>query len=353
MRTLAPCAALSAALLGHGVAAAQQNLVVVPPTHAGADAPGRTGLVGQAPQRTQVLIDAELLTPLVGHRIHAVLLRRDAQLLAALNAGTWDLVLRIAPAARSAATALPDWAANAPHPVEVFRGTLPVPASPSPIGPPGWSSTETVRIDFAQPQLYLGGALAVDFETRPLGSDWWPIDAVDEALAGRVSSLGSPCGRFAAWPWTARADEHEFVVGRTATIRLQGDPGSAAWLLFGAAPLGSPLELSSIGAPGCHLHTLPFAALGSSVAAPHLPSAEFGGPASVSLQFPADSGLLGAALTVQWFEWQSGGFAFSNALVGELALAAPNLGMAVVVGQLAGAPSVRSRGIPVLGFVSD
>lgn len=346
MKKLVPAALLLCAV------APAQNLVVVPSAYGSVDGPSRTVLVTHVPLRTQVVIDGDQLQALAGRRIHAVLVRRDARLASSFAAGTWNLALRVGAAARSAAAALPDYASNTVDPIEVFRGTLATPASPAPSGAPDWSATNTVRIDFAQSFAYASGGLVLDFETTPQGSDWWPIDAIDEPIEGRVTLIGSPCGRFASWPSTARADASEFVVGRTATIRLHGDPNAPALLLFGTRILGSPLDMSVIGAPGCFLHVLPFTALSTTVGAPlHTP--EFGGRAWIDFHLPADQSLLGATLALQWFEAQSTGVAFSEAIACELSASTPGLGMAVVAGQVAGSPGVRSHGVPVLGFVVD
>ncbi|MBI5851906.1 MAG: hypothetical protein HZB39_12900 [Planctomycetes bacterium] len=350
MKTLVS-SALPASLLLSALAQAQ-NLAVVPAAYASTDAPSRTVLVTHVPERTQVVIDVDHLQALAGRRIHAVLVRRDARLASPLAAGTWSVALRVGAAARSAADARPDYLANTVDPIEVFRGTLATPASPAPSGTPDWGGTNTVRIDFAQPFAYAGGGLVVDFESTPLGSDWWPIDAIDEPIEGRVTPIGSPCGRFASWSSTARAEAKELVVGRTATIGLHGDPNAPALLLFGTEILGSPLDMSVIGATGCSLHVLPFTALGTVVGAPtHTP--EFGGRAWIDVHLPADQALLAATLALQWFEAQSTGFAFSEAIECELSAATPSLGMAIVAGQVAGSPSVRSHGVPVLGFVID
>lgn len=345
MKFLIPSVLLTAAIDA-------QQLLVVPAAHGAVDAPSRTTLVGGAPERTQIVIDASMLGSLAGHRVDAILFRRDWSLVDSLTQGTWSVVLRMGPASHGSSDVRPDYSANETSPVEVFRGMVNTPASTIPTGAPSWSATDSVRIDLATPYVVGSGPLLIDLETYPQGSEWWPVDALDEAVAGNTMSLGNPCGVFANWPRTSFVADEDLVIGRTVRFRVQGESGAPAYLLVGAAPTSLPIDMSVIGAPGCFLHLLPFAAIGRVVGAPQF-TAEFGGTAWVDLHLPADANLLGASLTTQWFEWQTTGFAFSNALVVQVSANPPSLGMALVTGQIAGTPVVRSYGIPVIGFVTD
>lgn len=326
-----------------------QQLVTVTADYATDDAPSRTVIVRNVPTRTQIVIDAWRLALPSASTITALQLRRDASLREALQAGAWNLVVRIGPATRIAADALPDYASNTSGTNEVFRGVVNTPASPQPNGAVGWSASDSVRIPLSPAFSYGGGGLVIDIESDPLGSEWWPVDADDEAITGSVLPLGTPCGAFASWPATSHIDEHDLVVGRTVRFRLHGEPGAAAWLMVSNSILSVPINLSMLGSPACQLHVLPFAMLGTTVG-PATIRPEFGGNAWVDVHLPSDTALLDARLGAQWLEWQSSGFASSNALDITIASIAPSSGFAIVSGQVGANPTVQSLGMPVLGI---
>ncbi|MBI5851355.1 MAG: hypothetical protein HZB39_10080 [Planctomycetes bacterium] len=329
-----------------------QGLVVVPAECAASDGNSQATLIGHRPARWQLVIDAAHAAPLHGREIRALLFRRDSRLTGALAPSSWNLVVRLGPAARESARALPDYAANAVSLSEVHRGPVASPASPSLVGTANWAASDTIRVDLAAPFRIATGGLIVDVEGGPAGAAFWPIDAIEDAASGAVTVVGSPCRPATFGAQSAWVERSELVPGRTATFELRGEPGSATWLLLGAQMLATPIDLSPIGAAGCGLHLVPFTALGAVVGAPDI-APEFGGRAWVDLHLPSDTDLLGATLAAQWFEARPSGFATSNALDCSLAAFPPSTGMALVVGQIDGAPVLRSYGLPVIGFVTD
>ncbi len=338
-------------LLLSGVLAAQ-GFHVVPGTCASNDGNSSTTMVGAFPKHWQMVIDPASIASMSGHAITALRFRRDSSFPEAFNPASWNLVVRMGEAALDSNGAQPNFASNAVSLVEVFRGIATAPASAALSGTASWSTTDTVEVALSNPFVVPNAGLVIDVEGSSIAGDWWPIDAVDDPSEGQVQSLGVPCGSLTSWQQTASVDRSQLLIGRTATFELAGEPGAPAYLLVGAAPTSLPIDMSVIGAPGCFLHLLPFAAIGRVVGAPQF-TAEFGGTAWVDLHLPADANLLGASLTTQWFEWQTTGFAFSNALAVQVSANPPSLGMALVTGQIAGTPVVRSYGIPVLGFVTD
>ncbi|MGE3966560.1 MAG: hypothetical protein AB7I09_20865 [Planctomycetota bacterium] len=330
-------------------AANSQQIVTIPSGYANTDAPSRTVVVRNVTVRTQVVIDSWRVPIAPQDTIAALHLRRDGALAETLAGGTWSLVVRMGSATRIAADALPDYAGNSSNLLEIFRGLVSTPASPQPSGSISWNASDSIRIPLSPTLAYGGGGLVIDIESTPLGSDWWPVDAHDEAIAGAAVSVGSPCGNFSNWPATSHVDDHDLVIGRTARFRLKGEPGAAAWLMLGTDLLAVPASLSMLGSPDCALHLIPFAMLGTTVG-PALVRAEFGGNAWVDVHLPADPALLSARLGAQWLEWQSTGFASSNALDVTLAAIAPTSGFAVVSGQVGSSPTVQSLGVPVIGL---
>ncbi len=344
------CSFLVAATLAASLCA--QGFVVVPAECAASDGNGSATLVGHRPARWQLVIAPARAAPLHGREIRAILFRRDSQFTGALGASSWDLVVRLGTAARASDRALPDYVANATALVELHRGPVASPASPVLAGAAGWGAQDAIRIDLAAPFRLASGGLVVDVEGSPAGAEFWPIDAIEEAVSGAVAVVGTPCRPATYGAPSAWVERSELVPGRTATIELRSEPGTAAWLLLALQTLAAPIDLGPIGAVGCGLHLLPFTAIGSTVGAPDI-RPEFGGRAWIDLQLPPDANLLGAALAAQWFEVRPSEYATSNALDCTLASAAPSAGMALVIGQLDGAPVVRSHGLPVLGFVTD
>jgi hypothetical protein len=327
-----------------------QAIHAVPQQYATSDAPALTAAPGiGTARRLQVVVAAAELLPLVGRELTALALRRDLSWTAALPAAGSPIVVRIGQASHDPDQAVRSFAGNLPTPIEVFRGTLQAPSSPASPSTPSWAPGESLRVDFTAPFPYGGGPLCVEFEPQGSPGIWWPVDAVTDPVIGTVTSVGSACGPLSHMVATAGAQDASLVIGRTAIFDLVGAPSAPAWLMVGLGLRPTPIDLTPFGAPGCALHVDAFAAIatvlsdGASGLAGH-------GLANVELQIPAQPGLAGAALGIQFLELTPTAFVSSNALSCQLATGAPSLAVTSVVSRAGEQPDVISIGVPVLGF---
>src|SRR5690606_33106250 len=114
---------------------------------------------------------------------------------------------------------------------------------------PGWTSPDSIEIQFTAPFAYSGGHLCIDLDGASSPDSWWPIDAVEDAATGTVVLEGRACGpRAQVLGQTASVAAADLVVGRTAMCKLFGDLGSPTFLIVGVGILPSPFDLALVGA---------------------------------------------------------------------------------------------------------
>jgi hypothetical protein len=340
-----------------------QQAVIVPPTHATADAGSMAWVAGSVDLRQQILIDGVHLAPLVGTSLTSLTFRRDTSHRGALAAFTGDVVLSLStsPHASSAQTS-ETMAANAGADERlVFRGPMVAPASPAPLGATvPWDAQNTIEIAFTQPFPYRGGTLCIDLRGMPVGANaWWPVDVAQDLTAGQVRYVGASCHdpQIVATVDKTRThtvSESTLIVGNSVRSFARGTPNALASLLVGLRELTPPVDLGAVGAPGCRLSIEPLAALPTQqVSAPIVPAlVHIGGYVSATLHVPSDGALFDAQFALQWLEWQGGRIATSNAAVCTIARTVPTLGMAVVSARYeGGAPPARGRVDRTTGYV--
>ena len=347
-----PITALLTTLAGLTGTLAAQNRHVVPVGAENLEQPTKQWLPGLGYDgRTQIVIDAANLTPLVGHNLTGLEFRRDTSRPFDHPAGTASVIVRIGAAATASFGATTDFGANSPNAVEVFRGTLSAAAS-SVSGYVGWVDPHVLRLQFTPAFAYAGGPLAIDIEGSSAAHVWWPVDAARELIAGDVLTLGAACG--------PRAQQHlgrtldvgpsTLVAGSTTRLTSFTSPEAGNLLLFGVAPLPTPLNLGVLGSPGCWLVVDPIA-----VFAPVMTgsSAVGDGIREFHLTVPADPAFLSAPFVVQALELGAAGLSTSEALACRVAGGLPSLGCAVVRSDTGGAATVSSVQVPVLGILHD
>lgn len=330
--------------------AAQQTLVVPQActNSEGNTASGMPGLGGDG--ATQVLIAASHLQGLIGHTIVGLAFRRDGAWLAGLPQSDGQIVVRIGASTRDPLDPAPDFATNLPGGTEVYRGPLVAPAMPPIQGFVGWTAPHVVEISFAQGFAYAGGPLAVEIEGSVTSTPtFYPLDGVDEALAVPAIDVGHACGpRASLLVRTALRSGSGFVPGGTTQLHLAGTAGNAALACFGASLLPQPVALDFLGAPGCTWYVDVFAAMRTSVVPTSIDV--FGALATVRLQLPGSSALLGGQLFVQWLEFGSTGPATSQAMQLSIASQLPSLGMAQLERMSDGSVIVSPATGPVVAF---
>lgn len=285
--------------------------------------------------RQQTVVDASLLTALVGRDLTALSFRRNGHA-TALTGGSAHWTVHVAHAPHGPLQASPSFAANAPAPQLVFQGTVPFPASPAPTGP-SWSAQDSVRVDFSLPFRYLGGPLVVDITGTPgsAGPTSWPADAVRETVAGSVTNVGDGCGAFGGTNhrW-AHALAGTLVAGGTAQFTAWGTPGGLGMACVGSSAIANLYPLAAVlpgAAPGCNVHLVDvLASAAVPFAGPVDPAlASLGGMGHFLLSIPNQPFALGATFATQWLDL-SQSFATSNAEHWTIAPSTPALGMATV-----------------------
>lgn len=341
----------AAAALALSIAMKAQTPVVVPAAFASVEAPESQVLVTNQVERMQIVIDASQLGITAPTTLTELWLRRDRGLAETFAPAPMSLTLHLGHASRAAADALPDFSANVQGRQKVFRGAVTAPLAPW-SATPGWTADETVRITFTTPFAYAGGGLVVEIESTPLGSPWWPVDAVGEASTGDAVEVGQACGPFASWPASSFVATEGLVLGRTARFSMRGQPDSLALLLLSNAVLATPIDLTFAGAPGCDLWLLPFASL-STVTQSLEPVAGMGAAAWRDLHLPRDPALAGGSLAAQWLELGSSAPVATNALQCTLAACASEIGIARIQTPMGANPRVSANAIPVLGFITQ
>jgi hypothetical protein len=298
----------------------------------------------------QFLVDAWHLQPLVGRQIVGLMFRRDASWSEILSSGTGEIVVRAGHAAHGSSSARADLGSNLPGAQEVFRGSVAVPGAPAVAGYVGWGAPHGLTIPFTNPLVYSGGPLGFEVEGGSIGGPfWWPVDGVEELVAGSVQELGAACGAVAAGLGrTALVPERSLVVGGTVPFTFLGEAGVPAQLLLGFDTLVSPIDLGPIGAAGCELRVAALASIPAVVR--NVGPAGIPGIAELRLQLPADSGLFAAEFVAQWLQLGSP-LTTSETLRCRVAGTAPSLGMATVIRSADGSVEVQPTQAPVLGLL--
>src|SRR5690606_11556479 len=123
----------------------------------------------------------------------------------------------------------------------------------------------------------------------------------------------------------------KLVPGDTAIATCWGEAGSVAQLVLGFDLLPEPLDLELLGLSGCELHVSPVATLASRFDVTELGSAA-PARAFLPLRIPNTNDLLGARLTLQWFQFGRT-FGASEALDCRIASQPRVLGIAMVWGR--------------------
>lgn len=329
-------AAISAALVAQGN-------VVVPAAYANTDALSYEWLAGATRlHRQQTLVGASHLTAMVGRSITAIELRRTA-VVEAYSAGsmTWSVTLSTSPNLPVACDNV--FAANVGQDaVNVFNGTVTLPASPATGGPQtavAWTASNTVRIDLTTPFVYGGGTLCIDVLGTPIvGQEvWWMADAVEEVIGGsQVTEVGGGCGVYGGptHRWSDVA-ARSLVPGGRGQFRANGPANMPVIAMFGnAMPHAFPLTMLGMPTPGCECHLDPFAIfvmIGALFEPETHPLAFPSATAEVLIAIPATPAVFGFQMTTQWFDLAQ--LATSNAITWTVANSVPSLDMALVEGH--------------------
>lgn len=298
----------------------------------------------------QILVGASHLQPLLGRTLTGIAVRRDGTWLPAHGPSEAQLVVRVGAAARSPSDPAVDFADNLPQAAEVFRGTLSIAAMPPITGYAGWVSPHVVEVPFSHPYAYAGGPLAIELEgTLTNGADFYPLDGVEQIIAGTCEDIGVACGpRALDVVRTAFSSGAGLAIGGTSSMHLAGNPGSNALACFGATLLPTPIGLGVLNAPACTWYIDPFVAMPAAILASGIPG--FGDLATVRLHLPGSASLLGGQLYVQWLELGSSTLATSQAMRLTIGSAAPTLDMAQLERLSDGSVHIAPACGPVIGF---
>lgn len=179
---------------------------------------------------------------------------------------------------------------------------------------------------------------------------------------GVVQDYGNSCGKNGL---VGAVSEAGLEVGATAFFGAWGAPNSLGFLVLGTQ-LPTPVDLTQLGATGCLAYIEPLFNF-PTVFSDDVMGSGVGG-ASVDIDVPADSSLLGATLHSQWVNleitlptdtWSNAaGLTTSNATVVTIGTIAPSLGMSTVTSAIpldgqspAGRGYVEVNKGPVLRFM--
>lgn len=353
MRSLLARLLLPLALAPFLSAATPQDHLAIPAQAADSEAAARRWLAGGSRAMCQqVLVGAAHLGPIAGRELTGIALRRDTDDRTARGGGSVRLVLRVGAAARAPGSASRRFAENITAAVEVFAGTVQLPAAPAVAGYVGWIAPHVVEVPFAVPYRYAGGDLCVELRGEPIGSGagWWPVDAVEDTVSGSTIVVGRSCGPFAGLAGqTAYVAPRALVPGETAVFVANGQPGANGFVLFGLEPRTTPIDLTAVGAPGCALWVDAFATVPTAFG-PALAGSEFGGAAWLAVPLPSLPAFVAASFAVQWAEIGAR-LSTSNAIACHVAGRLPSLDLAIVEGPAgAGEGDVVVTEAPVLRF---
>jgi len=291
------------------VSAAQSVPVVVPQQFDNSEA-GGVAFWALSPfvARRQLVLGQSHLGALVGKTIDSITVRRNMGDNEPLDGGLLHLQVWLSHSRRGALAMSTYFAGNrGPDQIPVFDNTISVPPAPAaPTTPAPWTSPYAVKITFAKRFTYQGGPLCIEILTRPVQGQtppWFTIDAIVEPGGGTVVQYGDSCvPGMGTMP--AGADGHSVVVGSTGLFYLRGLRNTGqAFCMFGTSrsqygTVALPVELSPLGAPGCHLHTNPLAF--NNPAGIESPVGGSPGLARWGLLIPPLPALAGAKIYTQW-----------------------------------------------------
>lgn len=314
--------------------------VVVPASHSTAEGGGALWAPGLAvPLRQQILVDAAHLPGLAGRSLTGLQLRRnDHQRSFAAGRVHWSVTLSTATRdSRSASTLFAD--NRGADAVQVFQGTVTVPASPAPTAATvPWTADNTVAITFTTPFIYRGGTLCIELAGAAdpnAAVDSWPIDAAWDPVSGSIVDVGRGCGAYHGGQW-AFVEADTLVAGGTARFSAFGTPHGPAFFVIGTGAFANVIPLGGLGAPeDCYGHVLGIVGyVSTTFTGPVFPSAPAqGGMAVVQLPLPAQSWMLGAQFSSQWLDLAQPPFVASNAHLWTVAARWSGLGMATVMAR--------------------
>ncbi|MFT6082273.1 MAG: hypothetical protein ACJAQZ_004352 [Planctomycetota bacterium] len=347
-------AILSAVVAPASIAAQQYS--VVPSNRTTTSAPAYGWIAGASRDvRQQTLIGASHLTALVGKSISAIQLRRHSANEQYLG-GTADLTVTLSISPLPPIECSPIYANNTgTQGSAAFSGQVVLPTSPAPNGGPiGWSSTETVEIQFTNPFIYTGGTLCIDIVGLAVpgqNANWWMANLELEDIGGTLTDLGGGCGIYGSTnkQWSS-VSRRSLLAGSYARFYANGTPGAPGLAAFGnSAPVGIPLSVTGIPAgPSCNIWLASLNVLVPiTFSVPTDPiDIPFGGEAEVMFKVPNSPTMLGVTMTTQWIDW--GQLATSNAIEWSIAPSMPTIDMALIEGD---ADEASGLAAPYMGHV--
>ncbi len=304
-------AVLASGLLVAGLVS--QRSVVVPAGSLAADGRSATAtFLGGFEGRVQVLIDRSLLAGLAARPIRRIAVRRDAATDAALPgglAGGWiDLTIRASWTSASARQPSRSFGVNAGRaPVVVFQRAYHVPDCP-PLGRAvaTFAAKESAHIQLQKPIAWSArGNLCLDFSIRPHASRPLPgpwVADIARPAPTQQTFFGQSCWRAGRKDRQANRMNADAKVGGTLTSWTLGPDASLAMFVLGASntrwgPMPLPLDLGSVGAPGCRLYvSQDIVAVGWTARAPRTPHATV----AFGLALPYVRSLAGSRVFSQW-----------------------------------------------------
>lgn len=297
-----------AALVACAVPTVVAQDLFVPASHATSEGLGGTMVRGLGTAgRQQILLDAAHLDAARGRILHGLSFRRDLGAEPVMGGSDLDVIVRLAPAARTVDAPSTNFAANlGAGVVEVFRGRIHVGQSTAPTsGVVTWDAPYTLEIPFQADYAYAGGDLVVEIEGTPLraGGFHWVADRASSLAAGTVQQIGHACGPHApVHGANSGVSPRDLVPGQVASFSLLGEPGALAILGIGLAPRAQSLDLTAFGAPGCGLFVDPVMTAATVLSAQIDPAFAVSA-AQIRLPLPSDAAMFNARFACQWFEF--------------------------------------------------
>jgi hypothetical protein len=319
-----------------------QGFVVVPAAYATNDAFSYEWIAGATDeQRQQTLIGASHLpASMLNRPIVAIELRRSA-IAEPLLAGSMNLTIRLSISPSNPLTPSNVFATNVgSNPVQVFQGTVALPASPA-TGPTqttvAWTANNILRVDLTTPFVYTGGTLCVDITGAPISGQktWWMADAVEQVIPGTSAiDIGTGCGMYGS-PQRRWSTVHarSLAPGGQGVFRAEGTPFGIGLAMFGL-PSTQTTQLPFVG-PGCSTNLDMGTGIISALPAIFEPEVNPALPgvatAEVLFAVPTTSSLFGIGLATQWFDWPQ--WATSNTIDWKIGGAISSLDMALIEGH--------------------
>ncbi len=333
-------------VLAGGVSAQLQELQATAGHHT-SDAPGFLWVSGfkEDGSTQQLIIDASLLTPMVGKTISSISFRRDVADPVPLVGSSVSFEVCVSTCRTSVRSPSETLALN--HGVNrlvVFSGQLQLPSSPAYTGGSLWAPSNRVRVPFSSGFSYSGGDLCLEFSSalpNSYSQNSWAVDAVFSHEEGTVVAVGDSVAPVRAVVGSGGVKEtsgaltRDLVAGGTGVFFAYGTPGANAFFLIGTKFLPQPLNLALVNSPQSNVLIEPVASFSSTfgpLSSPHV--AAYGGQAIAEFLLPADPSFLGAVLTAQWIEYDLSipRFFTSNAIRAQVASTLPSVMMSLISG---------------------